>query len=316
MLSRTIGVIVLAVTWHTQPAFRTAVDLVTVPVTVTNNGRDRFITSGLSARDFRLLEDGVEQTITQFASERIPLSLCVVLDSSGSMAEALKIDVGRRTLMHLLAGLEPEDEVALVDFADVVSVLVPWTRDRDFGRLVEQWTARKDAQTSLTDGMVRSLELMDRAANPRRAILLLSDGFENASTTPVRDAINTRRRSEVMVYAVGLRGPPPQLPGPTGSSIFDRSSPTARGAQDTMRPLGVLPDLVRDSGGIVMPVLTTADGVAAAASLLNELRSQYTIGYVPSRPLDGKYRKITLNTTRRGIRVRHRGGSLAAPVTP
>jgi VWFA-related protein len=298
-----------------QPSFRTAVDLVTVPVTVTNNGRDRFITGGLSAKDFRVIEDGIDQTITQFSSQRVPVSLCVVLDSSGSMVEASKIDVGRRTLMHLVAGLAPEDEVSLVDFADVVSVLVPWTRDRDFERLIEQWTARKDAQTSLSDAMVRALEMMDSAANPRRAIMLLSDGFENASATPVHAAVTSRRRSEAVVYAVGLQGPPPQLPGPTGSTIFDRSSPTARGGQD-VRPLGVLPDLVGDSGGILMPVLTTADGVAAAASLLNELRYQYTIGYMPSRPLDGKYRRIKVEPTRGGIRVRHRGGYLALPSSP
>ena len=115
-MGRTVCAIAVAVFWHTQPAFRTAVDLVTVSVTVTNNGRDRFITSGVAAADFRVFEDGVEHTVAHFSSQRLPVSVCVVLDSSGSMADASKIDVGRRTLMHLVAGLEPQDEIALVGF--------------------------------------------------------------------------------------------------------------------------------------------------------------------------------------------------------
>jgi Ca-activated chloride channel family protein len=304
-----------------QPSFKAAVELVTVPITVTNNDRSRLITGGLTAADFRLTEDGVPQTVTHFHQERLPVSLCIVVDASESMQEEMRHHVGVRALQYTVRGLAPDDEVSVVRFAKNVTTLMPWTSSPDPADLIweTELSDMTKPNTSLNDALAYALATIGEARNPRRAILLITDGFENASITPVSRVVATRQQSETSVYAMGLAANLP-IPATAGrSGIFERSSPNmgksnpAVGNGKPMVTLDVLPALVGDSGGTVMSIWSEANAAAAAKSLIDELRYQYTLGYTPVKPLDGKYRRLKVETTKRGIKVRHRGGYLALP---
>src|ERR1044072_3071548 len=110
-----------------QPVFKSGVELVTVPITVTNAARSQLITAGLESNDFRVFEDDVQQSITSLTQERRPVSLAVVVDASGSMDEAGRHDRGVRALQSTVRGLEKDDEVLIVRFSDRSRVTLPWT---------------------------------------------------------------------------------------------------------------------------------------------------------------------------------------------
>jgi VWFA-related protein len=281
-----------------QPSFTSKVELVTVPLAVTNVTRDKLISGGLTAADFRVFEDGVPQEISLFSQDRRPTSLCIVVDASGSMASARRHDLGVAALQHAVRGLEKGDEVAIVRFAESITTVVPWTREPDERRL--PWRLDPGAGTipnsSIADAVKAALEVVDKATNPRRAILIISDGFENTSATPVPRVVRTREQSEALVYAFGLAGPPERAPG---------------GAYLT----NVLPAMVGDSGGVYLSVTSMSDAAAAGLTLLHEFKYQYTLAYAPSKPLDGTYRRIKVEITIPDLLVRHRGGYLALPST-
>jgi VWFA-related protein len=281
---------------HAQPSFKTSVDLVTVPVTVT--GRDGLaISSELSAGDFRLYEDGVRQEVQAVSHDPRPVSICILLDSSPSMAsgrQALAIS----TIDSLLAGLAPDDEASILFFASTVKVAMPWTHgDRIKPISWLEW--RLSLGTALIDAMKEALRQVEHASNPVPVILVVSDGGENASGTTLVRLVASRRQSETLVYAIDTVLPLSKIAPPVNRAFTD-----------------FLPDLVGDSGGTVFSVRSPEAGEVAARALLEELRSQYTLGYVPKAPLDGKYRTLKIETTRAGFTVRHRGGYLAEHVKP
>ena len=276
-----------------QPLFKSGTELVTVPITVTNAARDQLITAGLEAADFRVFEDGVPQAISLVRQQRQPVSLCIVVDGSGSMAFADRLKHGIRALQTTVPGLADEDEVSIVRVSGRAKVDVPWTRRPDPRRL--RWQVDPDpgtmANSSITDAVKRALEQFDGAANARPVILVISDGFENTSATPLSRFVKTRQQSEVMLYAFGMGGPQERAPG--GGLLRN-----------------ILPELVGETGGVYWNVSTPTEAEFAAMSLLNELKYQYTLAYTPVRPFDGTYRRIRVETTVQGLAVRHRGGYL------
>jgi VWFA-related protein len=279
-----------------QPVFKSGVDLVTVPITVTNAARDQLITAGLGAADFRLFEDGVEQRITLFSQERRPVSICFVVDASGSMAQSRRVDNGVRALRTTVEGLDDLDEIAIVRFASSVLTTVPWTRRRDPSVL--EWRVDGGAGTapnsSVADAVKAALTEIEGAAHARRVIVIISDGYENASATPLSSVARTREQSEAVLYGFGMFGPYERAPG--GSLLRN-----------------ILPELVGETGGVYWNVSTPTEAEFAATSLLNELKYQMTLGYTPAKPFDGKYRRLKVETTVQGLAVRHRGGYLAQP---
>ena len=290
-------VAVAATSLAAQPSFKSAVELVTVPLSVTNSARDQLITGGLTAEDFRVFEDGVPQPVTLFSQDRRPTSLCIVVDASGSMAVGQRLELGVTALRHAVLGLTGEDEVAIVRFATAVTTLMPWTRAPGRERLTWKLDggAGSMANSSITDAVKVALDVIDQANNPRRAILLISDGYDNTSNTSLSRVVKTRAQSEALVYA------------------FEMAGPAERAPSGGMTLTNILPSLVGDSGGVLLTIRSPANAAAAALTLLNELKYQYTLAYTPSKPLDGTYRRIRVETSVEGLRVRHRGGYLALP---
>jgi len=256
------------------PRFRADVELVTVPLTVTHRDRSRPV-GELTAADFRVFEDGVEQKITLLDHERRPVSLCIVLDTSNSMT-VLRTRLAHVAINATLTGLESEDEAAMIGFAGLVNVALPWTPARLIGPMRwQEW--RQGDSTALFDALQTALRSMDEATNPRPVILLVSDGGENTSQFPLRQVVTTRRQSETLVYAYRPREPV--------STVSPDIAPWSRERD-------YLPELVGDSGGVILEMRTTQVAEEMAARLLDELNVQHTLGYVPTKPSDGKYRKL------------------------
>ena len=278
-----------------RPAFRAGVELVTVPLTVTHRDRDRPI-GELTAADFRVFEDGVEQEVSLLDHTRRPVSLCIVLDTSNSMTPH-RTRLARAAIDATLAGLDDEDETAVVGFAGLVNVALTWTPgDRLAPIRWHEW--RQGDGTSLFDALQAALRLVDQAANPRPVILLVSDGGENTSQVPLREIVTTRRQSETLVYAYRPREPASTVSPDVAAWPRDRD---------------FLPELVGDSGGVVLEMRTSRVAAEAARTLLDELNAQYTLGYVPKKAPDGKYRKLKVESKNKDLRVRHHGGYLAMP---
>ena len=277
-MRRTFAMVValaLAAILHAQPAFRTSVDLVTVAVAVA--ARDQAWRLGeLGPTDFRILEDGVPQQLSLVSHEPRPLSLCILLDSSPSMASGRQT-LAIRTVDTLLGALGPDDEAALLLFASSVRVAFPWTSTRAL-KPVSWLEWRLSLGTALIDSIKTALRLVEQASNPVPVIVIVSDGGENSSGTTLPNLVATRRQSETLIYGMHTDLPP------------SRHAPIVNRAFSDF-----LPELVGDSGGTVYQVRTPEGGEAAARAFLEELRSQYTLGYVPKRPADGKYRRSRSN---------------------
>lgn len=311
-----------------QPTFKAGVELVTVPVTVTSLDHNTYI-EGLTPADFRLSENGVRQEISLVSRERAPLSLCIVVDSSGSMGIGNRRELAVEAAQRTIAGLLPEDEIAVVFFSKRPEVRVPWIRIADIGRL--NWGGWNPiGYTTLIDGMTLGLEMIQSARHRRRAVLLLSDGFENSSKVSLADVVKTRQQSETAIFGFGvgssklsdLANDQPHVRtrmGPASTELLRGLDPVGGGPS---KPATALPDvdyldvLVGDSGGTVTRMLSMPEAAMAARNLLNELRYEYLVAYTPKKPLDGKYRKLKVEVNRRGLYVRHRGGYLAMPSAP
>jgi Ca-activated chloride channel family protein len=281
----------LAATSSAQPVFRSAVDLVTIPVSVTGSDATR-AAGELGAADFRIFEDGVRQEIALVSHEPRPISLCILLDSSPSMASGRQ-GLASRTIDSLLAGLKPDDEASLLFFASKVRTAFGWTPAPAL-KPVSWLEWRVSLGTALVDALKEALALMEQASNPVPVILVVSDGGENASRTPLSKLVASRRQSETFVYAIDTELPPSRIAPPVNRAFSN-----------------FLPELVGDSGGTVYTVRSPEAGETAARALLEELRAQYTLGYVPKRAADGTFRQLKVETTARGYSVRHRAGYLA-----
>lgn len=316
-----------------QPTFRAGVELVTVPVTVTSLDHNTYI-EGLTPADFRLSENGDRQEVTVVSRERVPLSLAMVIDSGASMAVGMRRYLAAEAAQQVVAGMQPGDEVSIVFVGRTVEQKLPWTRVGDLKELnFSGWNpgetgtgAGNDiAGAPLNDGVRASLELIERAHNPKRVVLMVTAGFESSSRMSLANVVKTRQQSETAIYGFGLGSP---LLGdlqaetqrvdklrPASGATLRAAEEMAPGAQraptSVLPPFDHLESLVGDSGGVVTRILSSPEVIMAAKNLVNELSFQYLVGYTPKKPLDGKYRKVKVEVNRRGLYVRHRGGYLA-----
>ena len=182
-------------------SFRSSVELVSVNATVTDaNGH---FVPGLRAEDFTITEDGERQTITQFESERVPVSLGIVLDTSGSMAGE-KMDAAREALRRFVYDLlGPTDEMFLYRFDSQPVLVQGWTEDR--ARLMRGLgSVRPSGGTALYDAVADAVPLAGEGSRRKKALVVISDGNDTNSELEVDELQQLIRESEVMVYAIGI----------------------------------------------------------------------------------------------------------------
>src|SRR5260370_40850086 len=149
-----------------SPNIRVDTTLVLVPVTVTD-APNRYVL-GLEKQDFHVFEDSAEQKIKQFSGEDAPLSVGVIVDTSGSIGD--KLDIRREAVMQFLKTMNAEDEAFLVEFSDRAQLVVGVTRDTE--QIVNKLTAAQaGGTTALFDGLYVGLKEMKNAHNPRKTLL-------------------------------------------------------------------------------------------------------------------------------------------------
>ncbi|HEX9366701.1 MAG TPA: VWA domain-containing protein, partial [Vicinamibacterales bacterium] len=181
--------------------FRTGVELVNVNATVTDQS-GRFV-SGLNKDDFRLFDDEQLQAVTHFSAERVPVSLGIVLDTSGSM-DGDKIVAARLALDRFLSQLnDPNDEVFLYRFDNAPELIEGWTHDKrriseSLGRIMPK------GSTALYDAVTDAVRLAQQGHNRKKAVVILSDGNDTSSHTDIFAVKQLIRETEVLVYAIGI----------------------------------------------------------------------------------------------------------------
>jgi Ca-activated chloride channel family protein len=236
--------------------------------------------TGLTARDFEVLEDGRPQAVSVFAAGDFPLSVAVALDRSFSMA-GQRLAIARSAARVFLGELRAEDEAAILAIGSEVETVAPLSTDRGSQY---QALARIDTfgTTGLYDSVVRAIELT-QAAKGRRALVLLSDGVDRYSRTTAENALAQARRSDVIVYPIAL--------GASPSSFFEQLAPLTGGRAFHVRDPGQLAETLR--------------------RVARELRFQYLLGYVPppTAPSGASgWRRITVRVKRQDVTVRAREG--------
>ena len=185
-----------------EPSIRVETQLVLINVTVTDP-MNRFVT-GLEKEHFKLTEDKAEQTITQFSSEDAPLSVGLVFDASGSMGS--KLSKSRQAAAQLFKTANPEDEFFLVQFNNRPELVVGFTSNTEEIQNRLTFTQAK-GRTALLDGVYLAMNQMKKAHNPRKAIIILSDGGDNSSRYTESEVKNLVREADVQVYAIGIFEP-------------------------------------------------------------------------------------------------------------
>jgi VWFA-related protein len=275
--------------------FKSGVDMINLNVCVMD-GRNRYITD-LAEADFKVLEDGVQQQVALFTRRRLDLSLVVMIDTSASMQQ--KLPTVREAALRLVNAMGPADTAEILQFNDRTSVLQGFTTDRAALERAIGGTEASGATALYTALYValKDLAKEKKTGELRRyAIALLSDGQDTASRVTDEQVLELARRSEVVIYAIRPRS--------------GEISPDARTLGEADYFLSVLG---RDTGGRAFFPHSLGELNGVYDSIAEELRSEYSLGYVSSNASrDGRWRRIGIHTPGRGgLQVRHRPGYFA-----
>jgi VWFA-related protein len=248
--------------------------LVQINVTVTDP-LNRFVT-GLEKEHFKLFEDKIEQKILDFSSEDAPLSIGLVFDTSGSMGP--KLQKSRQAAVQFFKTANPEDEFFLIEFNDRPDLVVPFTADtEDIQNRLE--FAQSKGKTALLDGVYMAMNQMKKARNPRKAILIISDGGDNNSRYTESEIKNAVREADVQIYGIG---------------IFEPIGARGRTPEESMGP-GLLSEVAELTGGRSYNVENLNELADIAAKIGIELRNQYVLYYSSTNQVrDGKYRHVNV----------------------
>jgi Ca-activated chloride channel family protein len=248
------------------------VELTLVNVTVSDPyGR---LVTGLEPDNFRVFENNVEQEIQFFSSEDVPISIGVIFDLSGSMAN--KVGKAKEAAMEFFKTANPQDEFFLVSFNDRAQLISSFTDSVEDlqSRLLSE---SPKGRTALLDAIYLGLSQMRSARNAKRALLIISDGGDNSSRFNETDIKRLVREADTQLYAVGIFDPlgyrnrtPEELSGP---SLLTEVTELTGGRSFDVENVNELPDI--------------------AAKIGAELRNQYILGYRPSnKSHDARWRKI------------------------
>jgi Ca-activated chloride channel family protein len=264
---------------------RVNTELVVLNVTVTD-AVGKYV-GGLRRSDFRLLEDGREQPISDFSAEETPFAAAVLLDFSGSMEK--RVSLARSAAIRFLDGLRAEDVAAVYRFDSEIEQLQDFSPSRDLAQTA--FGLRANGMTVLNDAIMRAAIDLSHRPEKRRAIVVLSDGADTRSSASMEKALAAAMSADIAIFSV------------------DMSAPSAARGQERAIAAAALRNFASKSGG---RYISSPGGQAlreAFESIVMELGNQYTISYRPTnRAHDGRWREIEVKLPRAELTARTRKG--------
>jgi Ca-activated chloride channel family protein len=290
---------VLAAAPLAAQVFRGNADVVVLNVTVTD-AEARFI-SGLDRADFRVFEDGVPQEITTFASDRQPIALSILLDTSTSMDR--KLPIAQEAAGGFVKRIGPKDAAQVITFDTRPDVVQDFTNDR---ALLDKAIHRTQVggSTALYNALYVALSNLKQINGDspdrfrRQAIVVLTDGEDTSSVIDYDSVLDAAKRSEVSVYAIALRS---------------KDDAPVRGFNEADY---VLRALSQETGGRLFHVEDVAQLPAIYQQVADELASQYFLGYISKNvKRDGNWRRVMVRVQRPNVVTRTKSGYYA-PKSP
>jgi Ca-activated chloride channel homolog len=274
--------------------YRVSVNVDLVELHATVRDRQGRLVSGLPQEQFGIYEDGVRQTIRLFRHEDIPVTVGLVVDHSGSMRHKLAdVVAAARTFVQSSRG---DDEMFVVNFNEHVTLGLPLgiqftNSSEELARAISGAPAA--GQTALYDALVRANEGLQAGSRDKKALIVISDGGDNASRHTLADVLKITEKSSALIYTIG---------------IFDDEDPE--------RNPGVLKHLAQATGGEAIFPEQRSSVVEACERIARDIRHQYTIGYFSSNAVrPGAFHSIRVAVRAPGKRrlvVRTRSGYIAS----
>lgn len=299
-------------------AIRVEVEMVSLPVVVTTREGKRI--TDLQKSDFAVFEDGIQQEIAGFSPTDEPVTLALLIDTSGSTEQ--KLARMQNAAIDFVNQLHPDDSVAILSFSDDVQLLEDFSMDRDRNAYGIKET-RTGGWTLLYEAVWLGLEEVLKPVTERKAMVLFTDGEDTRSRkASEKDTIELARESSVTIYSVyydtswdvqtsraptGGLGIPPIIGGGYPSSY-----PSGRGGGGfggSGSGYRYLKELAQETGGMVFDTSKTDDLTSAFEQVARELASQYSIGYYSAnQKRDNKFRKIEVRVAKPGLVARTKRG--------
>lgn len=269
------------------PAIRADVNMVLVPVTVTD--RRGFLVGGMTRDNFAVMDDAVPQPIAAFYVQDAPCSVGIVLDTSGSMHETL--EMAREATRAFVATSNPEDEFQLLTVASSPELHETWS---DAATLTNSLhLMQSSGKTALIDTVYLALSQASQARTQRRALLVLSDGMDNNSRYSKSELMRMAVESDVQIYTIGV------------------AESQALGWEEQYG-LSLLSELAKKTGGLSFVIRDTGEAPTVACKVALAMRNQYVIGYqAPAAKQTGKWHRIRVKLDIQGAHVHARNGYYA-----
>lgn len=271
-----------------QPTFRSSTQVVSLFATVLD-AQNRLVPD-LTQDDFQVLDNDKPQKLTVFQSENQPITVVVMLDTSGSMTASIQLlkAAAEQFIMRLL----PEDKAAVGAFNDKIELSAQFSNDRD--QLI---TEVRDLDfgngTRLFDGIAEGLNQL-QGVDGRKVVLVFTDGEDTSSRVSRGTILDRARAEEVMIYAIGLQS----------NFLGQRSKPDS-----------ALRRLADETGGGYFELKQTSDLGPTFTRVAQELHSQYVLGF-EAQQLDGKVHKLTVKMKQVGMTARARRSYVASAAAP
>lgn len=261
---------------------RVNTDLVVLNVTVADaSGK---YAHGLKKTDFKLFEDGREQTIASFSAEETPFAAAVLLDTSGSMES--RITMARSAAIRFLDGLRQDDVAAVYQFDSKIEQVQEFSSSRDLSPVAFNLKAR--GMTSLNDAIVKAARDLSERPEKRRAIIVLSDGADTSSSASMDKALANAIAASATIYTVDM---------------------SQQGSKDRQMGVGALRNFASKSGGRYVSTPGGRMLREAFASIVEELSNQYTLTYrSTNKARDGRWRELGVKLERPELAARTRKG--------
>lgn len=272
-------------------AVRLHSDLVVVNLVVTDsNGQ---YAHGLKAKDFVVLEDGATQTVSSLITEEGSFAAAILIDMSGSMN--YKFAMVRGAAASFVDHIRDNDQVAVYGFNNKIKLFQDFTDLRDISEYV--WDAKAEDTTRLYDCADEAIAALDKRPEKRKAIVLISDGWDTSSQKASFDSVMKKSlASGITIYSIDLIDDSERIG--SGSDVLG-----LRRGQSEMK------EFVSQTGGRYVHSPQGEKLEEAFINIVEELRNQYTLTYYSSnQKRDGRWRKLTVNMARPGLATRTRKG--------